>query len=615
MWDAKPWVILNAGETMVTLTDEQHNIVELPTKQFESLAKMAKISGLGKEPTDVTSVRVSDSLMHASHDDLKEANRRYACIAPCLHNLPPADATVPDRTRRRWLAQYRAAQVKCGCGFIGLLPRLRECGRRERRLPDGTLSALDESIALDYETLRQTSKRVAYGLFQRRCDERGVLACSYATYLHAIGQRPKEAQTRHRKGNRAAYQLQAFHWELTSTTPRHGDRPFEIGHIDHTRLDIELVHSTTQRPLGRPWTSFLVDAFSRRVLAVYLSFSSPSTHTCLMLLRLCVRRHARLPETIVVDNAPEFRSRDFEAFLALYERNKKTRPTASPRHGSVIERVFGTTNTQFIHTLAGNTQLTRDVRWVTKTTDPKAHATWTLARLYAALLLYVHEIYDTADHQSLGQSPREAFAQGLIHAGDRPSRLIPYDDAFVIQTLASPPKGTAKVIPSRGVKIHHLYYWCDVFRNPSVERTQVDVRYDPMDVGVAYAYVGRHWVQCISEHHARLRGQSDREVHLASEELRRQLTVHGQRFSFSSRRLADFLASVDIPEALSALRLRDAELRQALQVTDGPTQHTQAQVQEEILHGAEGSTAEAPTPATIHTPEEPHERRLYKEYK
>ena len=32
----------------------------------------------------------------------------------------------------------------------------------------------------------------------------------------------------------------------------------------------------------------------------------------------------------------------------------------------VIEQVFGTTNTQFIHNLRGNTQITRNVRQVTK---------------------------------------------------------------------------------------------------------------------------------------------------------------------------------------------------------------------------------------------------------
>ncbi|MCL5264899.1 MAG: hypothetical protein M1343_06875, partial [Chloroflexi bacterium] len=42
------------------------------------------------------------------------------------------------------------------------------------------------------------------------------------------------------------------------------------------QLDVELVCSRTGRNLGRPWATFLTDAFSRRFLAVYLTFDPPS---------------------------------------------------------------------------------------------------------------------------------------------------------------------------------------------------------------------------------------------------------------------------------------------------------------------------------------------------
>src|SRR5690606_13766219 len=124
---------------------------------------------------------------------------------------------------------------------------------------------------------------------------------SYKTFSQAINHRPRQEQTEKREGRRAAYQQQSFYWELEFTTPRHGDRPFEIGHIDHTQLDIELVCSRTGRCLGRPWATFLVDAFSRRLLAVYLTFDPPSYRSCMMILRECVRRHGRLPQIVVVD--------------------------------------------------------------------------------------------------------------------------------------------------------------------------------------------------------------------------------------------------------------------------------------------------------------------------
>jgi putative transposase len=90
----------------------------------------------------------------------------------------------------------------------------------------------------------------------------------------------------------------------------------------------------------------------------------------MMILRDCVRRHSRLPQVIVMDGGPEFQSTYFETLLARYECTKKVRPPAQARFGSVCERLFGTTNSQFIHNLRGNTQITRNVRQVTKSNEP-----------------------------------------------------------------------------------------------------------------------------------------------------------------------------------------------------------------------------------------------------
>jgi putative transposase len=214
-------------------------------------------------------------------------------------------------------------------------------------------------------------------------------------------------QTLKRKGRRAAYTHSPFYFDLEPTTPRHGDRPFEVGHIDHTQLDIEVVCSHTGRPLGRPWMTILTDAFSRRCLALYLTFDAPSYRSCMMILRDCVRRHGRLPQVVVIDGGPEFQSTYFETLLGQYECTKKTRPPAKARFGSVCERLFGTTNTEFIHNLRGNTQITRNVRQVTKGNEPVGQAAWTLGCLYDYLSRFLFEVYDTIQHPALGQSPRD----------------------------------------------------------------------------------------------------------------------------------------------------------------------------------------------------------------
>lgn len=67
----------------------------------------------------------------------------------------------------------------------------------------------------------------------------------------------------------------------------------------------------------------------------------------------------------------EFHSLYFDVLCAQYNINKKERPPTKARFGSVIERLFGVTNSLFIHNLQGNTQLTKEVRVVTKSTNPK----------------------------------------------------------------------------------------------------------------------------------------------------------------------------------------------------------------------------------------------------
>src|SRR5207248_7405509 len=114
-----------------------------------------------------------------------------------------------------------------------------------------------------------------------------------------------------------------------------------------------------------------------------------------------------------------------------------------PRFGSVCERLFGTTNTRFVHTLAGNAQLTRNRAKVTKSVNPKGQACWTLAALATRLCEWAYEVYDTLDHPALSQSPREAFAAGLQTCGVRPQRHIAYDEDFRMLTLPTTQKGTA----------------------------------------------------------------------------------------------------------------------------------------------------------------------------
>src|SRR6266478_8551574 len=67
-------------------------------------------------------------------------------------------------------------------------------------------------------------------------------------------------------------------------------------------------------------------------------------------------------------------------------------------------------------------------------------------------------------------------------------------------------------------------------------------------------------MECCSEHHLMLKDRAEKEVMLASKEVRRRRQLHSQeRFTLTARKLADFLGSAEAEEECLVQRLRDRE--------------------------------------------------------
>lgn len=297
VWDGKALTVIHVGDTEIIFRGEQENLIQLKRSECETLVQQGKITNLQLDQPKTITSEGWNKFYKASPEDQAEALHRYEVIKPYLQGEKPEHEDISPRTIRNWKAKYLAAQQKEGCGYLGLLSHRQAKGNRQRKLPEDTVNLIEEFINQQYETLKQKSKCSVYCSLRETCEQKGIIALSYKTFSQQIQKRDSYKQTLKRKGRRAAYAQSTFYWELNRTTPRHGDRPFEIGHIDHTQLDVELLCSRTGRSLGRPWVTFLIDAYSRRLLAVYLTFDSPSYRSCLMVLRLCVQKHGRLPQS------------------------------------------------------------------------------------------------------------------------------------------------------------------------------------------------------------------------------------------------------------------------------------------------------------------------------
>jgi len=79
----------------------------------------------------------------------------------------------------------------------------------------------------------------------------------------------------------------------------------------------------------------MTDAYSRRILACYVTDDPPSYRSVTMAFRQCVKHYGRLPQELVVDRGPEFQSVYFETLLTRCFVTKLERPPGQPLLESV----------------------------------------------------------------------------------------------------------------------------------------------------------------------------------------------------------------------------------------------------------------------------------------
>jgi putative transposase len=226
--------------------------------------------------------------------------------------------------------------------------------------------------------------------------------------------------------------------------------------------------------------------------------------------------------------------------------------------------------TEFLYHLLGNTQATREPRMMTKATDPQRQAVWTLPRLAERVQHWADEEYDILRHPALGMTPREAYELSLKRDGERLHKHIEYDDTFLKATFPTIRQGKGKVEPGVGVRMNYLDYWCEAMRDPTVEGTQVKVRYDPFNVSVGYAYIDGRWRKCDCPC-TEFAGCSERELQLLTEELRKRnrLQYGREHIEITQKQLATFRRDNTEIEAILRQQRHDRETRAALVVLEG----------------------------------------------
>ena len=479
-----------------------------------------------------------------SEKELRAANFR-------LQQMHSEKPQLSERTLSRYRSKCSLAEKNGGAAVLALVPQTAMRGNRTQRLEQAQLDVLRHVFEQSWSSHEARSYKACHNILRILCAVSGVKLVSQTTMIQYIDKWCTTHDERARNGKRLAYQKGQFVEVLSVDSPPHGSRWFQYVHIDHTKLDIELISGVTGKKLGRPWLTLAVDAFTRKIVAMYLTFDPPSYVSAMMVVRDMVRRHQRLPEFVVVDNGKDLISSAFAVFLESMGVHLRIRPAGQPRHGTVMERLFGSLTSGYIHNLAGNTKATKNVRMTTGKHLPKNFAEWTLEHMYAGLEYWAFVYYEEKDHPTIGMSPGDAVERSLKTSGSRPHKWVPFTQDFLIATC--PPvsrEGTRVVDGQRGVKVHDRYYWDPIFASPKFARKSLEVREDPWDSSSVYVRVGAQWVRARCKALLHMGQLTEFERKALSKEY--AFSTNGKDISDASQqRLAEFLRTFTPQGALA----------------------------------------------------------------
>lgn len=187
----------------------------------------------------------------------------------------------------------------------------------------------------------------------------------------------------------------------------------QVWQADHTPVDV-LVVDAAGKLLGRPWLTTVIDTYSRCVMGFYLGLEKPSSDTVCLALRQSVlpKRYPctynlskewgtyGLPRYLYTDGGAEFRSKHIEAVAAALKIDAYLR--RRPSDGGIVERPFGTFNTELWSTLPGYTG--SDTR--ERPAEAESGASLTLSQLERLLVRYIVERYNQGLDARMGDQTR-----------------------------------------------------------------------------------------------------------------------------------------------------------------------------------------------------------------
>ncbi|MGG6297720.1 Mu transposase C-terminal domain-containing protein [Leptolyngbya sp. AN02str] len=260
----------------------------------------------------------------------------------------------------------------------------------------------------------------------------------------------------------------------------------QVWQIDHTRADVLVVDQSGEL-LGRPWLTIVVDTYSRCIMGYHLGFDAPSSWVVCLALRHAIlpKQYSSayelqgnwgtygLPQYLYTDRGKDFRSQHLQQVTT--ELGIVPCLRRKPSDGGIVERPFGTFNTQFFCTLPGyvNSNVTE------RSAAAESEACLTLMQLEQLLVRYLVDHYNVAIDARMGNQTRI----GRWEAG-RIAQLALLGDRELDLCLMR--REHRRVYRSGYLQFASLTYQGEHLA--AYEGETVILRYNPRDITTVYVY-------------------------------------------------------------------------------------------------------------------------------
>lgn len=444
-------------------------------------------------------------------------------VAEELGEKPPHWQSV-----RGW---YKAF-VDAGEKLRGLYPRDRFKGDRSLKI-DERIAVIIKSEASRFYKASQPSvasivRNVEAKIIAHNLDfPRDTLSMpTYLTIQRKILSGSYQKKQKSRKGARV------FEAELASSeSGMQTTRVLERVEIDHTEVDINVLHDDHKTLLGRPYITALIDHFSSALTGFQLSFENPSfpavSIACMnaFLPKDDVLKQADLvakwpmhgvPETLVTDNGNEFWGKHFEAVADEIGSLFQYCPIRKGRYKSRIERFFGIMNSLVLDDLPG---VVRKKGECAEGYDGRQEAEMTFTEFKNYFLSWVTEVYHNTPLDN-GMTPNELWDMSEMEFP------VPMEDQTeLIPILMATDK---RELRKGEIQIFNLHYTSpilkDVYRRDGP--IEVTIKYNPFDLGhiLVFDSVNNVYLEVACEDYAYASGLSlyqHKKIRVVAKQLKR----------------------------------------------------------------------------------------------